>query len=109
MAHSIKTIIKRSVFVMVRYEGKTIRGKNFNVQHLKKSESLEKIQVGYTATKKLGNAVKRNRAKRIMRELARKVITKYGKKNSFYVLIAKSSIFDTSFESQKNELKDLIS
>jgi len=25
------------------------------------------------------------------------------------VLIAKSSIFDTTFESQKNELKDLIS
>ena len=44
-----------------------------------------------------------------MRELARTVITKYGKKNSYYVLIAKSSIFDTPFESQKIELKKLIS
>ena len=44
-----------------------------------------------------------------MRELARTVITKYGKKNSYYVLIAKSSIFEIPFHSQEFELKDLIS
>ena len=53
--------------------------------------------------------VKRNKAKRVMRELARKVISKYGKKNAYYVLIAKSSIFDMSFDSQEIELKKLIS
>tara|TARA_B100001105_G_scaffold231800_1_gene204759 strand:+ start:254 stop:583 length:330 start_codon:yes stop_codon:yes gene_type:complete len=109
MAHSIQTINKRSTFVLISNKGKFIRGNTFNLQFLESSELKNIILVGFTATKKLGNAVKRNRAKRIMRELARTVITKYGKKNSYYVLIAKSSIFDTPFESQKNELKKLIS
>jgi len=43
-----------------------------------------------------------------MRELARKVITKYGKKNYYYVLIAKSSIFKTSFLDLEIELKKII-
>ncbi len=66
------------------------------------------MTVGFTATKKVGNAVKRNKAKRLMRELARKVLTKYGKTNSYYVLIAKNSIFSTPFATLEIELKKLI-
>ena len=60
--------------------------------------------MGYTATKKIGNAVKRNKAKRIMRELAKKILIK-GKINSYYVLIAKSSILQTKFEKLLLELE----
>ncbi|SVA69434.1 uncharacterized protein METZ01_LOCUS122288, partial [marine metagenome] len=59
--------------------------------------------------KKIGNAVKRNKAKRLMRELARKVLIKYGKINSYYVLIAKNSIFNTPFATLEIEFKKLIS
>ena len=109
MAHSLKVISKRSTFVLVRSKGKFIKGESFNLQFLENSILENRIYVGYTATKRLGNAVKRNKAKRIMRELAKKVITKYGKINSYYVLIAKSKIFEIAFETQKNELKKLIS
>ena len=44
-----------------------------------------------------------------MRELASKVITKYGKINSYYVLIAKNEIFNTPFSVLEIELKKLIS
>ena len=44
-----------------------------------------------------------------MREVARKVLRKYGKINSYYVLIAKNSIFKTPFATLENELKKLIS
>ena len=44
-----------------------------------------------------------------MRELARKVLIKYGKINSYYVLIAKNPIFKTNMNEQENQLKDLIS
>ena len=57
----------------------------------------------------MGNAVKRNKAKRLLRELARKVLLKYGKKKSYYVLIAKNSIFSASFKTLEIELKKLIS
>ena len=94
---------------MMREKGRKIQGKNFNIQFLEDQNLNSLIYVGFTATKKIGTAVKRNKAKRIMRELARKVITKYGKTNSYYVLIAKPSIFENTFESQKNELIKLIS
>ena len=80
-----------------------------NVQFLQDQKLNRSIFVGFTATKKIGSAVKRNKAKRIMRELARKVITKYGKINSYYVLIAKPPIFEIPFRSQEIELKKLIS
>ena len=109
MAHSLKIISKRSIFILLKEKGKFISGKAFNVQFLEEPNLENVIFVGFTATKKLGKSVKRNKAKRIMRELARKVITKYGKINSYYVLIAKSSIFEIPFDLQENELKKLIS
>ena len=110
MAHLLlNTIRQRSIFVMIRKQGKTLNGSSFNIQFLKEKNLNNKIHVGFIVTKKLGTAVKRNKAKRIMRELARKVITKYGKINSYYVLIAKSSIFEIPFDLQENELKKLIS
>ena len=79
------------------------------MQFLENSRMNDTITVGYTATKKIGNAIKRNKAKRLMRELARKVLIKYGKINSYYVLIAKNSIFSTPFATLEIELKKLIS
>jgi len=109
MAHILKKISKRSTFIMLHKRGTILKGKTFNVQFLEDNNLDNSIYVGFTATKKLGTAIKRNKAKRIMRELARKVITKYGKINSYYVLIAKTSIFEIPFRSQEIELKELIS
>ena len=73
------------------------------------SLDLKKITaVGFTATKRLGNAVVRNKSKRIMRELARKVILKYGKINFYYVIIAKSNLFKKPFNELELELKNLL-
>ena len=108
MAHFLITIKKRSTFVHVRDNGQFIRSVSFNLQILEDLQLEKVIAAGYTATKRLGNAVVRNKSKRIMRELARKVITKYGKKNYYYVLIAKSSIFKTSFLDLEIELKKII-
>ena len=109
MAHSLETIRKHPTFVMIHKKGKVMHGKTFNVQFLEDQHLNNSIYVGFTATKKLGTAVKRNKAKRIMRELARKIIAKYGKINSYYVLIAKPPIFEIPFHSQEIELKKLIS
>ena len=109
MAHTLEIISKRSTFIAIHKKGKIVHGKAFNIQFLEDQNLNNTIYVGFTATKKIGTAVKRNKAKRIMRELARKVIAKYGKINSYYVLIAKKSIFEIHFQSQEIELKELIS
>ena len=77
------------------------------MQKLLNQELDGKIGVGYTATKRIGNAVKRNKAKRIMRELAKKILIK-GKTNTYYVLIAKLSILDTKFKTLLEEMESII-
>ena len=107
MAQTLFTIKKRSTFVMIRNQGEYIKSKNMNIQILHNQDLENSIGVGYTASKKIGNAVKRNRAKRIMRELARKIIIN-GKINSYYVLIAKTSLLEEKFDKLLLELKGKI-
>ena len=107
MAHKLFTIKKRTTFVQIRNKGIFYRSNNFNIQILIDQDLDNNIGVGYTATKKIGNAVNRNRAKRIMRELAKKILIK-GKINTYYVLIAKTSILDSNFNDLLMELKKSI-
>ena len=107
MAPKLFTIKKRSTFMMVRNEGFYIKGKNINVQILHNQNLENSIGIGYTASKKVGNAINRNRAKRIMRELARKIIIN-GKINSYYVIIAKPSLLDEKFDKLLLELEEKI-
>ena len=109
MPHSIKTIKNRSTFLKVKNQGKFFYGKSFNLQLLEDYSLNNIIFVVYIATKRLGNAVKRNKSKRLMRELTRKVLPIYGKINFYYVLIAKISIFETPFLELEKELKKIIS
>ena len=108
MAHFLITIKKRSTFIYIKDHGNFIRSNSFNLQILEDSKLEKVIAVGYTATKRLGNAVVRNKSKRIMRELARKVITKYGKINFYYVIIAKSTLLKKPFKELELELEKLI-
>ena len=107
MAPQLFTIKNRATFVNIRDKGIFTRSTNFNVQKLINQDLDNKIGVGYTATKKIGNAVKRNKAKRIMRELAKKILIK-GKTNTYYVLIAKTSILDIKFNDLLEEVEKII-
>lgn len=51
--------------------------------------SPEMIRVGFTCSKKLGNAVARNRAKRRLREIARMVLPTGGHAGWDYVLVGR--------------------
>jgi len=57
MALKISTIKKRSTFIFVKEKGRFVRSNSFNVQMLKDTSLQDMIKVGYTATKRLGNAV----------------------------------------------------
>lgn len=56
------------------------------------------IRVGFTATKKLGNAVVRNRTRRRLRAAAAAVLPLYGHEGNDYVLVARRETLDRPFD-----------
>nr|WP_246534406.1 ribonuclease P protein component [Aliiroseovarius lamellibrachiae] len=63
------------------------------------------VRVGFTCSKKVGNAVARNRAKRRLRAIAREVLPKLGQQGWDYVLIGRKDA--TATREYSDLIKDL--
>ncbi len=63
------------------------------------------LRVGFTATKKIGNAVRRNRAKRRLRAAAQKVMPERAMPGFDYVLIARAATPERAFASLVSDLE----
>ena len=61
----------------------------FNLQARNRNDDSSAMRVGFTCSKKVGNAVARNRAKRRLREIARLVLPEHGRAGWDYVLIGR--------------------
>jgi ribonuclease P protein component len=72
----------------------------------RKREEGENARVGFTCSKKLGNAVARNRIKRRLREAVRLSMQPLARPDFDYVLVGRPAASDLAFE---NLQKDLIS
>ena len=103
---ALTVIAKRSDFLKAakaRRQGTS----SFLLQARKRSDSenAHGVRIGYTCSKKVGNAVKRNHAKRRLREIARVVLPELGREGWDYVLIGKAK--DTSARPFDLLIKDL--
>lgn len=95
---------KRSEFLYVQ-KGRYKAQGSIVLQMREQHTEQDNIRVGFTASKKVGNAVIRNRAKRRMREAARAVLPLFAQCRYDYVIIARASIIDRSYEHLLDDLK----
>ena len=78
----------------------------------REEEEPDRIRVGITCSKKVGNAVARNRAKRRLREVARLALPEHGRNGFDYVLIGRRHVtssrnFATMLEDLKHALAEV--
>jgi ribonuclease P protein component len=66
------------------------------------ADAPEGVRVGVVASRKIGGAVKRNRAKRLLRETARRIAPRWIDRHIWVVLVAKASIV----EARTDEIED---
>src|SRR5258708_1231532 len=66
--------------------------------------SLPGIRVGFTVSRKVGNAVTRNRVRRRLREVARQVIPGQARSDLDYVLVGRRAAIGRDFGALRQEL-----
>ena len=66
------------------------------------------IRVGFTVSRKVGNAVTRNRARRRLREVARLVIPGQARSDFDYVLVGRQAAVGRDFAALQRELLEAL-
>ena len=102
----MKTIPSRAGFLAARSKGAKALAKGLVIQAV--TRDSDDWRIGLTATKKTGNAVTRNRARRRMRALARDYLSPLAKNGIDYVLIARHDTATANWQDMANGLQKAI-
>jgi ribonuclease P protein component len=102
----MKTIPSRVGFLAARSKGEKALARGLVIQAVTRDADVWRI--GLTATKKIGNAVTRNRARRRMRALARDHLSPLAKNGIDYVLIARHDTATANWQDMSKGLQKAI-
>jgi len=97
----------RPQFLAVR-EGESRRGRTFLLEVLDRNAPDEPPRVGFTVTKKQGNAAERNRMRRRLKEAVRQSAGFAMKNGHDYVIVARREVLSAPFADMTAQLIDRI-
>ena len=102
----IEKITKRSDYI--RASNSIFKKSSSLIIQLYNREDTFGPRYGITASKKIGNAIKRNKAKRRIRHLIKNLLPKYGKNGYDYVFVAKEKVIDCPWDTLLQETKTIL-
>jgi len=103
----IKRLLRRPQFLAAAKGVSEARGAVV-VQKLDRGDGQPHVGVGFTATRKVGGAVVRNRAKRRLREAARALLPDLGRPGCDYVFIARMGTAERDWTRLLDDVKSAL-
>lgn len=100
----IERLKKRSEFLACAQAPSTAKGAVV-VQARARDDEQPLVRAGFTATKRIGGAVERNRAKRRMREAARLLLPQFARPGVDYVFIARGGVTTRPWDRLLDDVK----
>ena len=91
----VRTLQKRADFLKASRSLREVTPGFILQMRLRKPDEARDVRVGFTCSKKVGNAVARNRAKRRLREVARLNLPHIGRNGADYVLVGRRDVTAT--------------
>lgn len=107
MQRTVGRLKSRPQFLAVR-DGEKRRGPLFLLEVLDRKDPASEPRVGFTVTKKQGNAVERNRMKRRLREAVRQSAQFAMKDGHDYVIVARRELLSAPFAEVTKALSERI-
>jgi ribonuclease P protein component len=103
---TLQRLTKRAQFLYVRHGARAGRGAV--LVEARRREDTGPIGVGFTASGKVGNAVIRNRARRRLREAARKLLPELGLPGVDYVLVARQDTPSAAWSALLDDVRNAL-
>lgn len=108
MGKPLERLKKRSQFLLVAAEKKKYVCNGFIMQALYSADQSNQTRIGFTVSRRVGNAVTRNRTKRRLRAAVRIVFNRRDQAGIDYVIIGRKSTAHTSFPQLQSDIHQAI-
>jgi len=104
MSAAVETLKRRCVFIgaAATEKSRALRGL---VLQASPNNNSQNIRVGYTASRRVGNAVRRNHARRRLRAAVREVMPLHAARGYDYVVIARAATVARPFAALRDDLE----